>query len=547
VRRSDPPAQPHGARRRLAFELTLLWALGAIVHLQALSVGYMADDYGLVGAASARSYRLWDAFPAGRGTYFRPLVMATLRLERLVSAGPLLHHVTNLGLHLTNATLLFAVCTALFKNRIHALVAALVFLLHPLVVTNVFWISGRTDSLCTLCSLVSVLAFVRLCQTGRRGWALASGAALLAALLAKEMGVVVVPVLWALWTWWKLRSREAAPRMAGQSLGAFAALTASYVAFLVVRFYGQAGTFPAPTVRSLLRGMLAVPVALVWPNEATMLRGLVASHPALLLAGLALIAMSGAGAFIALRRQEPAVRCALVVLGAMAAAPLAPLLLSGVNASSRLMYLPLAIACIALAGVLEVFPPATAKLGAVAFVALAAMLLGSLLHGRRWVESSTRTETYCRQLTELRRGADERRRPLFVTSPDELHDVPLYSNDLAAALHHCTRGAFGYLDVVSLAPVSLERPVGEPLVFVRRTDHERLEVSVEPGAILHAEAPYPEATLTIAERTSTGEVRKLDVAVTAPESFDLLYFDGVRLARVPSVGEPSRPSADGAN
>ena len=48
----------------------------------ALSIGYIADDYNLMYAVTSSDFSIMDRFPAGRGTYFRPLVMLSLYFEQ---------------------------------------------------------------------------------------------------------------------------------------------------------------------------------------------------------------------------------------------------------------------------------------------------------------------------------------------------------------------------------------------------------------------------------------------------------------------------------
>jgi hydrogenase/urease accessory protein HupE len=533
------------ARSPLLLQSLLIWIVGTLVHApQALAVGYMSDDYDLVGAAALPSYRLWSAFPVGRGTYFRPLVMATLRLDWLVAAGsPLVHHITNLVLHLANATLVFLICACVSRRRWHALVLSLVFLLHPLVITNVIWISGRTDSLCTLFFLVSVFAFLRLCRTGRRRWIVLSGTALLCALLSKEIAVATPAVLAGVWL---LHSPRA--RVARDALLALTGMTAGFAAILFFQFYQTPDAISVPAPRSLLRGVVAVPVALLWPNEAMALRGAAANHPLLVLIALAL--MTAAGVWAGLQaRKDRALTFSLAALSAMVAAPLLPLLLTSVNPSSRLMYLPLAVICIALGWLLELLPRAGPKLLIACGLALFPMMAGAVMHGKRWVRNAQMTARYCSEFRELFASTTPGRRLLFVTSPDELEDAPLLSTDHAAALHHCVHGRFGYLDLGTLASVALERPSRDASVSVEWLGPKRLRTSVTaPGTMLRFEAPFAatpsigmvDAQLAVTDILSTGEARSFEATLTAPSDVDLLFFDGRRLVRVPKAPGPDR-------
>ena len=132
-------------------------------------------------------------------SYWRPLATTSFLLETLIHGGSatgfrvtaaLLHALAS-GL----ATLLFA---RFLRSRGAALVAGLVFAVHPVNVEAVTWISARFDLLAGLFALGALLCISDdgRARTARRR--LAMGALTAAALLSKE-NAIVVPVLIALW------------------------------------------------------------------------------------------------------------------------------------------------------------------------------------------------------------------------------------------------------------------------------------------------------------------------------------------------------------
>ena len=79
-------------------------------------------------------------------------------------------------------------------RRAGAIVAALVFGIHPLRVESVGWITDRGDVLCATFYLLAVLAYVRFALgkgRERRRWLIASLAAFAAALLSKEIAMTL--------------------------------------------------------------------------------------------------------------------------------------------------------------------------------------------------------------------------------------------------------------------------------------------------------------------------------------------------------------------
>ena len=79
-------------------------------------------------------------------------------------------------------------------HRAGAIVAVLVFGIHPLRVESVGWITDRGDVLCATFYLLAVLAYVRFALGSgreRRRWLIASLAAFAAALLSKEIAMTL--------------------------------------------------------------------------------------------------------------------------------------------------------------------------------------------------------------------------------------------------------------------------------------------------------------------------------------------------------------------
>ncbi len=157
---------------------------------------------GLAGALYANSLGnafVWDdrltaATSAGgvfgrTGGYFRPVVMLSFALDRgLWGSSPVGFHVTNVLCHAAVAWLLAALAIALGGGAGVALAAAVVFVAHPVQTEAVTYISGRTDLLCALFLLVSLLLWRRARHPADR-FAVGSAAALIVALLAKETAV----------------------------------------------------------------------------------------------------------------------------------------------------------------------------------------------------------------------------------------------------------------------------------------------------------------------------------------------------------------------
>ena len=105
---------------------------------------------------------------------------------------PALYHAGNVALHLVNGALVYALATALVPGA--GLLAAGVFLLHPLSSSAVAYLAGRSDLLMTTWILLALVLTVHGSSWWR--WGLAWAACGLAA-MSKEIGIVA-PVLLAL-------------------------------------------------------------------------------------------------------------------------------------------------------------------------------------------------------------------------------------------------------------------------------------------------------------------------------------------------------------
>ena len=74
---------------------------------------------------------------------------------------PFGYHLTSLLLHALNVVLAYAVARRLLGSRSGALVAALVFAVHPLQVEAVVWVAGRKTLLCSSFALLALLCYMR--------------------------------------------------------------------------------------------------------------------------------------------------------------------------------------------------------------------------------------------------------------------------------------------------------------------------------------------------------------------------------------------------
>jgi len=129
-------------------------------------------------------------------TMYVPLVPLSFSLEyALWGLDPFGYHLTNVLLHVGNSLLVFALVLRLSGQLLPALVASLLFGVHPLHVESVAWVTERKDVLSALFFLGALLFYLRYQEDGRNRFYVLSLGSFVLSLLTKAMGVTFPIVL----------------------------------------------------------------------------------------------------------------------------------------------------------------------------------------------------------------------------------------------------------------------------------------------------------------------------------------------------------------
>jgi len=178
--------------------LILAVAAFVLTHKDTLLLPFLSDDYPLAAMMNPpTAYKLLRSFLPERCdvVFYRPLSFLFFLMDSLLwGTHPLGFHLTNLLLHGTNACLVYLLARRLIRNRGGAVTAAVFFLLFPLQHEVVIWISGRADSLATLCYLLCALFYWQYRVGGRKRHLFGALLCGLLSLLSKENGLTF-PVL----------------------------------------------------------------------------------------------------------------------------------------------------------------------------------------------------------------------------------------------------------------------------------------------------------------------------------------------------------------
>lgn len=137
---------------------------------------------------------LWRVMTESVARNFAPLTIFTFLIEHtLWGLWPGGYHLGNLLLHLVNGWLVFALVRRLSGNELLAWTVAAVFVLHPVQVESVAWISSRKTLLSALFMLASCECWLRPQRTSRQEfWGMIW---LSLGLLSKASTVVVPPIV----------------------------------------------------------------------------------------------------------------------------------------------------------------------------------------------------------------------------------------------------------------------------------------------------------------------------------------------------------------
>jgi tetratricopeptide (TPR) repeat protein len=149
-----------------------------LLYIPTLQSGFIWDDVNLI----LKPLSLGDnpySFLFGGVTYYRPVLRLSNALDfSLWHLNPIGYHVTNIVLYMINSVLVFMVSHRLLKYKVRpsesieeegdwdsrisllSLCAAIVFVVHPIHIESVAWISGRTDILTTLFFLLAFLSYL---------------------------------------------------------------------------------------------------------------------------------------------------------------------------------------------------------------------------------------------------------------------------------------------------------------------------------------------------------------------------------------------------
>jgi tetratricopeptide (TPR) repeat protein len=232
--------------------------------------GFIWDDSAHLTAPALRSagglWRIWFDLDA-RPQYYPVTHSAFWLMHRLWGEQAIGYHLVNIGLHATSAFLLMLLLRRLAVPG--ALLAAVIFALHPVHVESVAWISELKNTLSGVLYLLAALAYLAFDTTRRPRSYLSAFALFVLALLSKTV-VATLPAALLVVVWWKrgrLGWADIKPLAPMFALGIAAGLGTAWVERTYI---GAAGAeFDLSVVERCLiagRGVWFYLGKLVWPS-----------------------------------------------------------------------------------------------------------------------------------------------------------------------------------------------------------------------------------------------------------------------------------------
>jgi protein O-mannosyl-transferase len=247
-------------------------AMSALAFIESLRFQFVFDDIGqIVDNPSINSFRLLPEYftrPVAQN-FYRPLFMLWLLVNRtLFGVDPFWWHLTSILLHVTASVLVYLLARRLLESAMGALVAALLFAVHPTKIEAVAWVSGVTEPMAGMFVLGSLLSFLRWREQGKYRWMAVAVLAALAAMLSKETGIVVLPL--AILSLWVYEGRDRAGNGMRSALP-FILVTALYLLARAFVVGGLAQPVSALSTAETLTTLPSVVVFylkhLVWPFD----------------------------------------------------------------------------------------------------------------------------------------------------------------------------------------------------------------------------------------------------------------------------------------
>lgn len=151
--------------------MVLIAGVSVLVYFETTELGFVADDASLIFGntdfledwgnlkstfVSPLPVKTYQPLP-----FYRPIISLTYFLNYHLGETIRSYHLFNLMVHTLNTMLLYLLIFLLFKNIPLSIFSSLFFAAHPIHLSSVVWISGRTDLIACFFFLLTLLLFFK--------------------------------------------------------------------------------------------------------------------------------------------------------------------------------------------------------------------------------------------------------------------------------------------------------------------------------------------------------------------------------------------------
>lgn len=434
------------AGRENAFVLIILSSIAFVFFFRSLDIYFLSENIGHIeGAQSLLSHFQNDY-------YFRPIWALTLVIDKFLwGANYSGYHLSNLIFHTISSLLVYVLAYQMVSNRLFAFASSLLFLVHPIHSLSIFWISGRTDLVCSIFYLSSIIFFLSFNHSGKIKYQVLSLIAFLLALLSKEMAVSLPLVIFV---YMIIFSEEVLKtRISIAIKGSSAHFILLIFFFMVKMLITNEGAFTNAfhsnvAIFQMAKNLASYIGLLIIPGGHIAIANFLKENPVVF--GVLSISSIIAFAFLLsrIRKSKEAIFFMLFIV--ITLVPVIRLMMRWY------LYIPSVGFCLAIGyGLIKMYQTKRGKrLAMLGFVVLAVTYGGFLqLEQSRWVRAGEISRKISYDIARII-AAQSENRFVFLNTPAELGEIPIMIFGLESFVNFRLRNDFGTAKRVAMSRVS---------------------------------------------------------------------------------------------
>jgi protein O-mannosyl-transferase len=526
----------------------LLILLTVIVFFAGITPSFSSDDYvHLLNNTKFTSINeVLAVFTEPYGREYRPLVRLSLWLNHLMGDTAIPFKITNLLLHLITTLFIYRILNRLHFSSLAALLGTAVFALHPIHVTSIHFILGRTDL------IAAVFYFGTLVLVS--GWKdivtikdyIAVSLMFIAALFAKEMSITLCLTMFAVVFYNQNLKNTSSFVKVLKKLSPFFAVTLVYVIiriFMWSKLINDVTVYTDYSVQHLVNNYLSWLFALIYPFDLYLAQDLMLENPIRFFSLVAICLSIALGGLLIFLRQRLFTMYRLFWIWAALIWILVTLLpICGGNPHRWYLYIPSFGLSILMAAAVEASKLNGQKIVLIlSGILLAIYSLEDFRLSKVWSKQSELSAIFLKQIEENKLYQKEH--IYFANIPFGFKSAYLFT---LSSLQEAIQYHFGKSPkIVAVSYVNFD----EDIEISSSTDNSAIRFKMTPNHynffLLSANERrfnQPEtrskenASITIEGLAKNKKISEYSVSLPKAEQADLYYFDGKKIKSAYDVG-----------